>query len=113
MISELIADEALETSKRTLSITDNAQSARDAAKELREIKKREAIERSIQRQADPQYFERIVVQNKKPEPIVDTPSESDVDCTEVPLSAEISNEKFDPFRPNYASKEKKNKIFVR
>lgn len=113
LMSELIADEALETTKRTLSVTDDAQIARDTAKQLREMKKQEAIERSARRQADPLYFERIVVQNKKPEPIIDTATESDVDCTEDPLSDEVSNEKFDPFRPNYANKEKKNKIFVR
>jgi hypothetical protein len=113
LISELIADEGLETSKRTLSVTDDAQAARDTAKQLREMKKLEAIERSARRQADPEYFERIVGQNKKPEPMADIPTESDVDCTEIPLSAGMSNEKFDPFRPNYANKEKKNKIFVR
>jgi hypothetical protein len=113
LMSELIADEALETSKRTLSVTDDAQFARDTAKQLREIKKQEAIERSVRRQADPQYFDRIVGQNRKPEPIADTPTESGVDCEEVPLNAETSNEKFDPFRPTYANKEKKNKIFVR
>ena len=114
LMTELIADEALEASKRTLNITDDAQTARNAAKQLREIKKLEAIERSVQRQADPQYFERILEQNRKPEPIADISSEPDTDGTEVTLDAEkSSSENFDPFRPSYANKEKKNKIFVR
>lgn len=115
LMTELMADEALGDSKRSVVCTDDAQTARDAAKLAREEKKREAIERSRQRQSDPLYFEKISDQNKKPE-ISDDPEADNKLGSEDPAQdeEEEGEEKggsFDPFRPSYTKG--KNKIFVR
>lgn len=116
---ELVKDTAVEDSKRSTDVIDKANSARDLAKSIREEKKREAIERSQRRQADPEYFERILTQNTmsvQPTtgPVQDDTSREDIqqDCDE---GDDDQNEDsvFDPFRPAYAGKERRNKISVR
>jgi hypothetical protein len=116
---ELIKDTVAEDSKRSTDVIDKANSARDLAKSVREEKKREAIERSQRRQADPEYFERILTQNtlsvqSTTGPVQDDTSQKEIeqDCDEID-NDQHKDRIFDPFRPAYAGKEKRNKISVR
>ena len=83
------------------------------------MRKNEAIERSLQRQADPRYFERILEQNKKPEQLAISPVENNGDICGTELNSDddatIGKQialDADPFRSSY-SKRGKNKISVR
>lgn len=116
---ELVKDTVVEDSKRSTDVIDKANSARGLSKSVREEKKREAIERSQRRQADPEYFERILTQNtmsiqSTTGPVQDDPSqkESEQDCDEND-NDQRKNGVFDPFRSAYAGKERRNKISVR
>ena len=118
LIKDLIEEEANEVQHHTAVLEDSAQVARDAAKALREEKKREAMERSKQRQSDPAYFERIRELNKKPEVDTETAgargaalSEGDDtgEAEEVDCNAKEAED--DPFR-SYHSKSR-SKIHVR
>ena len=83
-------------------------------------KKREALERSKQRQTDPEYFNRIAELNKKPEKeVIDTTdtshkvSEEEEESGNTNVDENQSNPvAYDPFRP-HASRNQKSKIFVR
>ena len=108
LVSVLIIDEALADEKRSVACSDDAQPLRDVARLAREEKKKEAIERSRQRQADPLYFGRILEQNKRTEQVEVSSVEEDDAGTDEAVIESIG----DPFRPSYASKGK-NKIFVR
>ena len=119
LMTELCADEALQQSTRSIACTDDAQSVRDALKQERDMRKNEAIERSLQRQADPRYFERILEQNKKPELLAISPVEDNGDIRDTEFNTDDDatfGEQIaldaDPFRSSY-SKRGKNKIFVR
>ena len=119
LMTELCADESLQQSTRSITCTDDAQCVRDALKQERDMRKNEAIERSLRRQADPRYFERILEQNKKPEQSAISPlgDNGNIGDTELDADDEAISDKqialdSDPFRPSY-SKRGKNKISVR
>lgn len=119
LLVELVKDTVVEDSKRSTDVVDKANSARDLAKSVREEKKREAVERSKRRQADPEYFERILTQNtmsvqSTTGPVQDDTSQKEIeqDCDEID-NDQHKDSIFDPFRPAYACKERRNKISVR
>ena len=117
LIKELIIDEDVVNSKRSSGVSEDAQIARDLSKQAREEKKREAIERSKQRQSDPLYFERIYENNKK---YVIESTDSTNDGSAVPDESEAadddtekcSKEPFDPFRPSYGEKYQRSRVHV-
>jgi hypothetical protein len=116
LISELIIDEGAVDSKRMTTCTDGAHVAREEAKQAREVKKKEAIERSRLRQANPQYFEEMVAQNIKNVDSANDINEvvdPDEDETKSNIDEITDEHDVNPFRPSYAKDGKRNKIFVR
>lgn len=116
---ELVKDTVVEDSKRSTDVIDKANTARDLAKSIREEKKREAIQRSERRQADPEYFGRILTQNTMSAQSTTSPVQNDTsqekiqqDCDEID-DDQRKDRVFDPFRPTYVGKERRNKISVR
>ena len=117
LMKELVIDENVVTSKRSIGVSEDAQIARDLSKLVRDERKREAIERSKQRQSDPLYFERINEQNKKH---VIEATDSTNDASAVPDVMETvdddtgnsSKEPFDPFRPTYSDKYQRSRVHV-
>lgn len=65
LMVELVADENAAVEQKTKAIEDQAAEAREKAKQERELKKAEALERSKQRQADPSYFKKRVEVNEE------------------------------------------------
>ena len=119
LMSEILKDETLQQSDRSIACSDNAQSIRDAAKQARDEKKKEAIERSLQRQADPGYFDRISEQNKKPDKFgalsegnICNVFDAEADIDMGTISDKQSASDADPFRTSYSNRGK-NKIAVR
>lgn len=116
---ELVKDTIVEDSRRSSDVIDKANSSRDLAKCIREDKKKEAIERSRRRQADPEYFERIFTQNTMGAQSTTDASKDDTSAKEIQQDCYQSDDDqdkgsvFDPFRPTYAGKERRNKISVR
>ena len=116
---ELVEDTIVEDSRRSTDVINKANTARDLAKCMREEKKKVAIEKSQKRQADPEYFERKLTQNTMSvQPTTGTNEddacgkESQQDCNEIE-DDEHKSSIFDPFRPTYGGKERRNKIVVR
>ena len=116
---ELVADENKVAEQTTAEIECKAAAAREEAKSIREEKKREALERSKQRQQDPEYFKRISELNKKPEKeeavVTESTSVATAEEDETNVDADENASKqstYDPFRPQHTNNQK-NKIFVR
>eukprot|EP01036_Dinobryon_divergens_P036071 gene36071-46887_t len=66
LIKELVKDREREIEIKDLALEQERTVARDLAKQQREAKKREAIEKSRARQADPEYFKKITAANIEP-----------------------------------------------
>ena len=82
---------------------------REAKKLERERKKNEAIQRSLQRQADKEYFEKKSAANKENPKIQTNPTE---DAQEVETEqVESMPSSVDPFRTYHSTKSQK--IFVK
>ena len=117
LMRELVIDENVINSKRSSGVSEDAQIARDLSKQVRDEKKREAIERSKQRQSDPLYFERINEQNKK-HVIEATDSTNDTSAVLDEIETfdddteKGSKEPFDPFRPTYSEKYQRSRVHV-
>lgn len=115
---ELVADEHKLAEQKTAVIESKSAAARDEAKSIREEKKREALERSKQRQQDPEYFKRISELNRKPDKEVATTTDStsveaaDGDEGKVADENDSKPSAHDPFRPQHTNNQK-NKVFVR
>ena len=75
-------------------------SEKEEAKRLRELRKREAIERSQSRQANPEYFAKILADNRPPEPKDSTKESLDLndESSEVDTGCLENEENFDPFK---------------
>ena len=72
------------------------------AKRIRELKKLEALERSKARQANSEYFAKIVEDNRPPAPKIVETEHSDVTTPHDPPEVETENEEnFDPFRRKF------------
>lgn len=110
---ELVKDEEKKDSIKIEAATVAANVARDAAKVERERKKAEALERSKQRQSNPEYFAQKGVSNtegaamkaKRLEEAANIPVETVEEQPEDEPTVD------DPFR-SYSSKSK-NKVFVK
>lgn len=116
LMVELVADENAAVEQKTKAIDEEAAVVREKAKAERELKKQEALERSRQRQADPEYFKKRVEVNEEgvaakekakleisemaAEPVEEAGDNSDGD---------VQND--DPFRTY--TKKSKNRIFVK
>jgi len=98
LIQALIIEEANATEVHTAAVVDKAQEERDAAKALREQRKAEALARSKERQADPDYFRTRQEQNKVKEVAVEPSA-----AAEEEEPAEDGTNSDDPFR-TYKSK---------
>jgi hypothetical protein len=117
LMVELVAEERTNTETKTKAVTDETAAKLEAAKQERDRKKQEALERSRQRQADPEYFRRRSEQNEEAAAArAKTASESATAGTaiepadeEEQQSEESHND--DPFR-TYKSKGK-SKVFVK
>jgi hypothetical protein len=116
LMVELVAEENAQAEIKTKAV-DDAAAAREAAKQERELKKQEALERSRLRQADPDYFKKRVEVNEEA-------AKKKADELAAALAQEIAasqqNEEEeeeddadndDPFRS--ITKKSKNKIFVK
>ena len=114
LMVELVKDEEKKDAVKIEAAAVAANEARDAAKAERERKKAEALERSKQRQSNPEYFaqkgiantEGAAIKAKRLEESASIPVET---VDEEPPVEEVKDD--DPFR-SYTSKSK-NKIFVK
>ena len=120
LIRELVAEEAEANAKRTIVLEDSFRSTQEEAKRLREERKREAIERSKQRQSDPNYFQKITELNtKKSDQTDDVKEVNSIDSAVSDHEVDDSKEKGisendDPFRRSTnSSGTRRNKVFVR
>lgn len=120
LMVELVAEESVKVEINTTIAIDEANKKREEAKALREHKKLEALERSKQRQSNPEYFDKIKELNTKPDKIIETTANDAVeasvtDGTEAKMLAEEEDDddkvQQDPFR-SYVSKQR-SKVYVR
>lgn len=117
LMQELVADEEKKADEKISQAVDEASREREKAKELRELRKKEALERSKQRQSDPNYFqqrkelneEKLSVKSTQVAPS-ETISKSDSADDATEECSEMSSQD-DPFR-SYKNKSR-SKIFVR
>lgn len=65
LIVDLLKDEDRKVEEATEAAVDKAALEREKAKEIREQRKKDAIERSKARQANPEYFQRLKEDNEK------------------------------------------------
>lgn len=106
-----VKDEAKIDEELVSAAVDVAAQERETKKLERERKKNEAIQRSLQRQADKEYFEKKSTANKENPKIQTNPTE---DAPEVEAEAEqVENmpSSVDPFRTYHSTKSQK--IFVK
>jgi hypothetical protein len=108
LMVELVKDEENVAIEKATASAEKMETEMEKSRRIREEKKREALERSKQRQADPEYFKKRADANVKPEPVasaepVDEGSDDDKDDDEKGPS--------NPFE-SYPSKGR-SKIFVR
>ena len=71
------------------------------AKRMRELRKQEAIERSKTRQANPEYFAKIVEDNRPPAPKTEETVNSEKETAvahDSPVMDSEYDENFDPFK---------------
>ena len=114
LMVELVADENAAIEEKTKQIDDQAAAQREKAKQEREQKKAEALERSRQRQADPDYFKKRVEVNEEG---VAAKEKAKIEIREMvaePAQEEESDDEVrndDPFRTY--TKKSKNRIFVK
>jgi hypothetical protein len=107
---ELVKDEEVAAENKARLNTEQLETEMEKSKRIREEKKREALERSKQRQNDPNYFAKRIEANSlanqpqpTPQPLV---SEDDSEESEVPTGV-VSSNPFDTFSKG------RSKIFVK
>ena len=119
LMTELVAEEAKSAELRSQVVADETASKLEQAKLEREKKKQEALERSRQRQADPDYFKRRAQQNEEASTQANKVDDKSVECV-AEVGGEGLEEKDDvfsddegndPFR-TYKSKSR-SKVFVK
>jgi hypothetical protein len=108
LVVELVKDEDIKNAQNEKVVTEKIETAMEASKRIREEKKQVAIERSRQRQADPNYFNKISESNVEPEkveaPAVDNGSDAE--------NEDVDAQSNDPFA-SFASKKSSAKIHIR
>lgn len=116
LMVELVKEEKEKEATIIQEQTSQILAAKEEAKRLREDKKREAMQRSLERQANPDYFSKIAERNKATEkPLEKEPAAIAEEEGNDPTSSapEVDDEEFDPFKPSTGDVKKKFKIFVR
>jgi hypothetical protein len=117
LMVELVAEENAQAEIKTKAVVDDAAAAREAAKQERELKKQEALERSRLRQADPDYFKKRVELNedaaKKKADELAAALAQEIAASQQNEEEEVEDDadNNDPFRS--ITKKSKNKIFVK
>jgi hypothetical protein len=123
LMVELVAEEAAEAEERTNRALREKMAADEELKRERDRKKAEALERSRQRQANPEYFKQKTALNQKPQqetsadghdPSADQPSASNeaiAAAEEDERDEDDAGKNADPFR-SYSSKTR-SKVFVK
>ena len=105
-----VKDEAKTDEEKVSASVDVAAMEREAKKLERERKKNEAIQRSLQRQADKEYFEKKSTANKEQPPILKTATTQDTAEVEKE-EVESMSTSMDPFRTYRSTKSQK--VFVK
>lgn len=116
---ELVAEENAQVEQKTKAIEDEAAAARELAKQERDRKKQEALERSKQRQANPDYFKARVETNEEAAASLKEKASlaATLETTELTSESEQNEEEEDgdqdndPFRTY--GKRGKNRVFVK
>ena len=120
LMVELVAEEAVEAEERTNKALREKMAADEELKQERDRKKAEALERSRQRQANPEYFKQKAALNQKPQVVTidesstsaGQPAVDDTGAAEENRADESDiAQDADPFR-SYTSKTR-SKIFVK
>jgi hypothetical protein len=114
MMTELVKDKQLKDEERSSKSLSDANEKRDTAKEDRERKKLEALERSKQRQQAKGYFDQRVEANTNAKLAAEQKLKNQIENTfEVTVDEEEEEtvKEIDPFR-SFTSKSK-NKLFIR
>ena len=108
LIEELVKDEAKMTEERTETAVDVAQQERDAAKVLREQRKKEAMERSKARQAQRGYFDEKQTANETGQKNLDDKSNGveseEADADEKDAEKPDDDDPFRSYKPSGRSK---------
>lgn len=115
LMVELVAEERQATEIKTKAIVDETAVKLEQAKQERERKKLEALERSKQRQADPEYFKRRTEQNEEAA-AAKAKAQAEIEALPAVPAEEEEDEQEDdknddPFR-TYKSKGR-SKVFVK
>ena len=102
---ELVKDEEKAAQQRGEEKREQTLSAVDEAKRLREQKKLEALERSRQRQANPEYFKQKAELNQAPKPkLVAVEAAEDVEEEEEGPEEPQDDDPFRSYKPKGRSK---------
>jgi hypothetical protein len=110
LMVELVKDEEVVAAEKALEQTQRLETEIEKSKRIREEKKREALERSKQRQSDPNYFAQRIDANSqatqpKPETLVEQEDPTEEDSQEEDV---VASSPFDSF-----PKKGRSKIFVK
>lgn len=111
LMVELVKDEGERAVTKEQESKVKMETAMEASKRIREEKKQIALERSRQRQADPEYFKKIVDNNVKPVKEEQSAEESEGLEREEEQEEEEEQAEVDPFR-SFVPKGRA-KIFIR
>lgn len=107
LMVELVKDEENQAVAKEQESKVRTESAMEQSKRIREEKKRAAMERSKQRQADPDYFKKISENNVKV--VVESSSEAEAAAAEeVEDVTDVDADPFQTFKPKGRAK-----IFIR
>mmetsp|Transcript_20413 Transcript_20413/g.45437 ORF Transcript_20413/g.45437 Transcript_20413/m.45437 type:complete len:177 (-) Transcript_20413:129-659(-) len=116
LMVELVKEENETAEQNTTRVVDEAAAARERAKEERDLKKREALERSQARQADPEYFARRAATNEQAAQETKAKAAAAAAVEELEVQGEGGDdeeeeeEEANPFR---TTKKGRSKIFVK
>lgn len=108
LMVELVKDEELAAQQRGEEKREQTLSAVDEAKRLRDQKKQEALERSRQRQANPEYFKQKAERNQAPAVAEIVPAENVEEGEEEDKGESQEDDPFRSYKPKGRSK-----IFVK
>ncbi|CAE7821321.1 unnamed protein product, partial [Symbiodinium microadriaticum] len=98
LMVELVKDEEIAAAEKVKVIEEKMETDMEKSKRIREEKKREALERSRQRQADPNYFKQRAEANVIPEKVAEPVAVDEHDDEEDEVETSSSNP-FETYRP--------------
>ena len=99
LMVELVKDEEKKAQTAEQENKVKIETEIEKSKRIREEKKRAAIERSKQRQADPNYFKKMAEKNVQPEKLDTPPTANTSEEEDVNDNTECSNDPFQSFTP--------------